>query len=398
MRGDLAKGDEMVREEFIREAIWHGSLDRAQEILAKNPELASADIHIAAILGDDVAVRDFIARDPGLVKAKSAPYGGDALNYLGLSKYLRLRPERTAAFVRAATALLDAGADPNTGFWTTGEYPEYESVLYGAAGVAHNPDLTKLLLERGADPNDNEVAYHSPETTDNRALYLLVGTGKLTVESLGMMVIRKLDWHDADGLRYLLENGAPAEGERNRGWRALHHALARGNGLEAIALLLDHGADPRQESGGASAIVRAVRLGRRDVLAEFARRGFTIELTGVNRLIAACAAGDAALASEIASREPALVDELKQTGGTVLAWFAGNHNIDGVRILLDLGVSATAPFIEGDGYFGFAPNTPPIYVAAKLYSPEIVALLIERGSPTDAKVDELLAMKGRWWE
>ena len=27
-------------------------------------------------------------------------------------------------------------------------------MLYGAAGVAHHPELTRLLLERGADPND----------------------------------------------------------------------------------------------------------------------------------------------------------------------------------------------------------------------------------------------------
>lgn len=388
----------MNREEFIREAIWHGSLDRAQEILAQHPELRSADIHIAAILGDDAAVRGFIARDASCVTAKSGPYGGDALNYLGLSKYLRLESNRTPAFVRAATALLDAGADPNTGFWTSGQFPEYETAMYGAAGVAHNPDVTRLLLERGADPNDGEVVYHSPETDDNRCIELLVGTGRLTKDSLGMMVIRKIDWHDADGLQYLLEHGAPAEGERNRGWRALHHALARGNRLPAIQLLLDHGADPAQESDGISAVVRAARLGRRDVLADFAKRRHAMKFDGVDALIAACANGDAAGARAIVSREPALRDEMLQMGGTLLARFAGNGNIDGVRILLDLGVSATAPFVEGDGYFGFAPGTLPICAAAKLYQPEIVKLLIERGSPADKKVDKLLAMKGRWWE
>jgi ankyrin repeat protein len=394
----LAKSEQATREEFIREAIWHGSLDRAQEILAKNPELASSDIHIAAILGDDAAVRGFIARDPSSVKAKSAPFGGDALNYLGLSKYLRLEPSRTPAFVRAATALLDAGADPNTGFWTAGQFPEYETAMYGASGVAHNPEVTKLLLERGADPNDGEVVYHSPETGDNRCIELLVGTGKLTKPNLGMMAIRKIDWHDADGLKYLLEHGAPAEGDRHRGWRALHHALARGNGLPAIQLLLDHGADPAQESDGISAFVRAARLGRRDVLAEFAKRGHMVKFEGADALIAACANGDASEAREIAVREPARLAALLQMGGTLLARFAGNGNIAGVRILLDLGVSATAPFAEGDGYFGFAPGTLPIYVAAKLYEPDVVKLLIERGSPADAKVDQLLAMKGRWWE
>jgi ankyrin repeat protein len=387
-----------LREEFIGAAIWHGSLDRAQELLAQNPGLASSDIHIAAILGDDAAVRALIAADPSSAQSKSAPYGGDALNYLGLSKYLRLDPDRTPAFVRAATALLDAGADPNTGFWTTGQFPEYESAMYGSSGVAHNPEVTKLLLERGADPNDGEVVYHSPETGDNRCIELLVATGRLTQDSLGMMVIRKIDWHDSDGLKYLLEHGAPAEGERNRGWRALHHALARGNGLEAIALLLDHGADPRQESEGITAIVWAARLGRRDVLAEFEKRGHTLEFSGADGLIALCARGDASGAKALAAREPALLQGLRNMGGTLLAQFARSGNLDGVRILLDLGVSATAPYVTGDGYFGFKPNTLAIHVAAKLDQPEIVQLLIERGSPTDARVVRLLAMKGRWWE
>ena len=36
-----------------------------------------------------------------------------------------------------------------------------------AAGVAHHPGLTQLLLDRGADPNDDEVPYHVGESYDN---------------------------------------------------------------------------------------------------------------------------------------------------------------------------------------------------------------------------------------
>jgi len=143
---------------FIEAAIWHGGLEPAEAILAAHAEIAGSDIHTAAILGDDALVRRFLAEDPSNVSAKSPPHGGDALNYLCLSKYLRLDPARTPAFLRSATALLDAGADPNTGFWTTGQFPERETALYGAAGVAHHPEMTRLLLERGADPNDDEAA------------------------------------------------------------------------------------------------------------------------------------------------------------------------------------------------------------------------------------------------
>jgi ankyrin repeat protein len=376
---------EDVRTTFVRNALWHGSLDDAATILEQHPQLASADIHIAAILGDDVAVREFIARDPASVSAKSAPYGGDALNYLGLSKYLRLERSRTPAFVRAATALLDAGADPNTGFWTTGSFPEHETALYGASGVAHNPELSALLIERGADPNDGEVTYHTPESYDNRCIELLVQTGKLTSESLGVMLIRKLDWHDIDGLKYLLEHGAPADGERGRGWHALHHALARSNGLEMLKLLLDHRADPFTAGNGLTAISRAAREGRGDVLEEFARRGISIELAGVDRLIAACATanGDPSAVRALAAREPALEREVHAMGGTLIAKFAGNGNLEGVRALLDLSVSASAPFAEGDPYFGVPKGSLAIHVAAWRAYPSIVRLLIERGSPVN---------------
>ena len=101
---------------FIEAAIWHGTLEAAEAILAAHPEIARTSIHVAAILGDDAAVRRFIAADPRNATKKEAPYDGDALVYLCLSKYLRLDKTRSEAFMRAATVLLDAGADPNTGF------------------------------------------------------------------------------------------------------------------------------------------------------------------------------------------------------------------------------------------------------------------------------------------
>lgn len=377
MTGDAVN----IREAFIGEATWHGSLERANAILAEHPGLASADIHVAAILGDDAAVDRFIGLDRANATARSGPYGADALNYLGLSKYLRLDESRTPAFVRAATALLDAGADPNTGFWLNNEF---ETAMYGASGLAHNPDLTRLLLERGADPNDIEVVYHTPESNDNRSLTLLVETGKLTAESLGIMLIRKIDWHDWDGVSYLLAHGAPAAGARDHGWRALHHALARCNDLRVIALLLDHGADPHDASQGINAIARAAREGRDDVLDEFAKRGIAVALIGVDGLIAACAHGDAAQVGAIVSADPTPARDVIAMGGALLARFTGNGNLEGVRQLLDLGVSPVAPFEEGDGYFGIPKGSLPIHVAAWRAQHEIVKLLIARGSPVSA--------------
>src|SRR5262245_5226598 len=186
-----------------------GTLERSEAIRAAHPEVASRNIHTAAILGDDAAVRRFLEIEAGNATAKGGPRGWDALTHLCFSRYLRLDRARSDGFVRAAQALLDAGASANTGFYETNHqpHPAFESALYGAAGVAHHPELTRLLLERGADPNDGEVAYHTPETDDNRALSVLVESGKLSQDSLATMLLRKADWHDTEGIRYLLAKG-----------------------------------------------------------------------------------------------------------------------------------------------------------------------------------------------
>src|SRR3989442_3434777 len=140
--------------------------------------------------------------------------------------------------------------------------------------------MRRLLLERGADPNDGEAVYHSPETRDNAALKLLVETGKLTAENLALMLIRKHDWHDYEGAKYLLEHGADPNYKRDRGWIAIHHAIARDNNLDIIDLLLDHGADPTVSNDGKSAVAMAARRGRGDLLALFERRGGPIAPDG----------------------------------------------------------------------------------------------------------------------
>jgi hypothetical protein len=90
--------------EFIDVSVWHGSLDRAQEVLAAHPEVASSDIHTAALLGDHEAVERFLAQDPANATAKGGPRNWDALTHLCFSKFLRLEPARTEGFLKAATA------------------------------------------------------------------------------------------------------------------------------------------------------------------------------------------------------------------------------------------------------------------------------------------------------
>lgn len=366
-----------------------GTLERAEALLATHPEIASSDIHTAAILGNEAAVRRFLERDPANATAKRGPRGWDALTHLCFSRYLRLDRARSEEFVRAAQALLDAGASANTGWYENHHQPrpEWESALYGAAGIAHHAGLTRLLLERGADANDGEVTYHVPETYDNGAMRALVESEKLTADSLATLLLRKSDWHDTEGVRFLLEHGADPNRLTHWKFAAVHQALRRDNSLEIIELMLEHGADPALANGsdGKSAIEIAARRGRGDALESIERRGIPLALHGVERLLAACARNETAIVRSIAEREPALVEEVVAGGGRALVVFAGNGNTEGVRDLLDLGVNVAAVFEEGDGYYGIPKGSTALHVAAWLARHDTVRLLIERGAPVNAR-------------
>lgn len=366
-----------------------GTLERAESILAAHPEAATSSIHAAAVLGDDEAVRRLIARDAANATAKGGPHGWDALTYLCFSRYLRLDPSRADAFVRAAEALLNAGASANAGWFDTSHQPEpeWESVIYGAAGIARHAALTQLLLDRGADPNDEETPYHAPETYDNRALAVLVASGRVTPESLATMLLRKADWHDRDGMRLLLEAGA--DPNRMTRWcvTALHQSLRRDNALESVELLLDFGGDPRIETRRqvTTGVAIAAQRGRGDVLALFARRGIAIELAGLDRLLAACAESDDAAVHSIVQHEPALVAELLSHGGAPLGRFAGAGNTEGVRQLLALGIPVDAPYEGGDPYFGIPDRSTALHVAAWRGWPETVDYLIASGASVSVR-------------
>jgi ankyrin repeat protein len=363
-----------------------GTLEPAQAILVAHPEVATTNVHTAAALGDDVTVRRFLAADPASATTTGGPYGWDPLTHLCFSRYLRLDRVRSAGFVRAAEALLDAGASAHTGFHQPGHQPEltFESAIYGAAGVAHHAELTRLLLERGADPNDDETPYHAPESYDNGAMQVLVESGRLTADSLTTLLLRKSDWHDLKGIQWLLDHGADPNDTGRWGRPALPHALRSDNALAIIEALLDHGADPARPVAGITPAGMAAWAGRGDVLDLFERRGLPMALEGVERLLAACARNDAAGVRAFAAGKPGLLATIRDRGGELLARFAGIGNTAGVGHLLDLGVAVTALYREGNGYFDVAKDSMALHVAAWRGRHDTVRLLIDRGAPVNA--------------
>lgn len=372
-----------LRDEFINVSVWHGSLDRAQEILAAHPEVASSDIHAAALLGDHEAIARFLAEDPTNATAKSGPRNWDALTHLCFSRFLRLEPARTGGFLKAAAALLDAGANPNTGFFEESHQPkpEWECVLYGVAGVAHHPELTKLLLDHGADPNDGEVAYHSPETLDNRTILVLVESGKLTQDTIGLMLARKFNWHDDEGVHWLLEHGADPNWPL-WGSRPLHWALRQGTPIHYFAWLLDRGANPSlPDKDGTVPVAEAARHGRADVLELFEKRGAVIALDGDDAFLAACARANEGEVRKFVAADPLLVERIQSLNPGMLADFAGAGNTAAVRLMLDLGFDAAMARIKPHWVAG----ETALHVAAARGREPVADLLIEYGAPLEAK-------------
>jgi ankyrin repeat protein len=372
-----------------RAAHASGTLDEAEDLLVRHPQIATSNIYVAAALADETVVSGFLSRDPSSASARGGPRGWDALTHLCFSRYLRLDRSRSNAFVGTARAFLDAGANPNTGWVEMIDHPnsrpEFERAIYGAAALAQNADLTRLLLERGADPNDGETAYHVVETRDNTVLKILLESGKLNDGSLTTLLLRKCDWHDGEGLRMVLEHGANTNGMEIWGKSAIYQAVLRDNDLSMIEMLLDFGADPAiPNRDGKSAIVLAAHRGRARALELFKRHRGSLNLTGVDALIAACALDDKHARDSALTADPQLKPALISHGGTLLAQFSGVGNLKGVRNLLDLGVNVGAIYHEGDVYYGIARDSTALHVAAWRARTGVVKELIARRADVNA--------------
>ena len=348
---------------------------------------AETNLHVAAALGDAPLVRRLLSADRTRACATAEPFGWDALTHLCFSVLLEAPDRSDRDFVGAARALLEAGADANTGFRDPKAEPDraFRSVLYGAAALARHAEMARLLLDHGADPDDDEVAYHTAEGYENSALRVVVESGRCSPDTLATMLLRKCDWHDVNGVRWLLEHGADASRATRWTPSILQHALARDDDLEIVQLLLDHGADPAQLLDGTSAVAAAARAGRGDVLDAMARRGIPLRIAGGDALLAACARGHGPAVRTIADTLPAALDEVHANAGTVMARFAGNGNSAGLRLLLDLGLPVDSRVVVGFAYYEIAPMSTPLHVAAWRGHPAAVRVLLSAGADVRAE-------------
>lgn len=324
---------------------------RAGQMLIENPELADASIWSASAAGNAKAIESFFSREPATVNA-AGPNGWTALF---CACYARV-PGRST--FEAAKLLLDRGADPNTHTWKHNDPPGSDRArrftaltgLFGggSTGLANQPphpqwrELAELLLERGADPSDEQALWINPDAS----LGLLLRHGLRanarvgTITLLGRELSRAATRGNIDQVKLLLAHGARTD-EQFQAKTPWQHAMERGN-LE-IARLLEEAGAPSAGLDDVDRFTSFVLAGAREKLAptadllERASKSMVLKAVDTGRIEAVRLALDLEF-------DPNYLDEVTASHSA-----AGKGRKDMVELLLDRGASLCIrePFYDG---------------------------------------------------
>ncbi|PZO00251.1 MAG: hypothetical protein DCF30_10040 [Hyphomicrobiales bacterium] len=302
----------------------------ALRMLGEEPALVSGDPWLACVIGDVARIGRALAADPGFANRPGGPWAMPPLAAVTASQLIR-EPGFEDRLLASARLLIDHGADVN-GRWTDPRFPDDPlSVLYGAAGRTHHAGMTRMLLEAGADPNDNESLYHSVESKDLSCTRLLLAAGARVTGTNA--VARSLDYDRPEALQLLLSR---REGPPETHW--LHHAILRGRSLAHIRALVEAGAElSARDRAGTSIYVFASRLGREDVMGLLRERGVAELLTPEDEFVAACARGDEATANAMLGAAPDMLSRLSEAQLKAMPQLAAVGRSEAVRTMLALG-------------------------------------------------------------
>jgi uncharacterized protein len=360
----------------------------AVRLLARHPEIATANFYTAVVCGDFDAVHHALAADPGWATRRNGEPGQDRtgvggegdltgrdwgskgwepLSYLCFTR-LPL-PSVTENAVAIARALLDHGANPNVYFMAgdsqytplTGAIGEGEE---GRPAHQQRDALVRLLLERGANPYDQQVTYNIH--FNGKVLWFL----ELIYEH-ALRTGRTADWADPEW--QMLNAGGYGTGARWFLDVAVEHDDA-----QLAEWCLSHGANPNSAPGPQrrnrqrSLYDEAMFRGHEGVAELLVRYGATrssMALNPMQRLIAACLRGDQALIRDEIAKHP----EFLKSHEALFAATRYNRR-DAVELLLDLG---TSPNVESP------TGERALHIAAYDDAVDVGELLLARGAEVD---------------
>jgi len=356
---------------------------QAARMLAQSPEIADHSLATALVLGDERRVRAEIERDPGLVTRHDPRTGWAPLHVVCASRW-HLDPARAPGLVATARLLVDRSADPHERTEGPRSQTPLRCAVISAAASMNNEPIIRLLLERGATPDD-DVLYNAGWAADAAGcLRLLIDHGAGVAELAEQALAAPISNNDLQAVRVLLEAGVdPARYRNDDGEPAsvVPAALAAGCDLGLIDLLLAHGADPGPPGpDGRSPYRVATAQGRPELMELLRRHGACDDASDIDRLLYACRRGDRDGAERALAEHPTLLAELSDVDAAALVAAAEAGDAPAVRLMLDLGFPVNAR--------DSARGETALHTAAYAGSAETVRVLLEHGADLEARDGE----------
>ncbi len=368
------------------------AMHEAGRLLSARPEIARANIFTAAVCGDVDVMRAMLDADPGLAVEVGGPHSWPPLLYVCDARLPAPWPAERA--VQVARLLLDRGADANA-FYLGGNADIHYTALTCVLGrgeeqAAMHPaaqPLTRLLLERGADPHDGQVLYNV--FADHGSRPKLGDDIVWLLELLHTHSLRRghaADWADPTWPMFAMR-GAPSLGDGAHvyhGARLMLDAAVDRHLLGLAEWVLAHGAGPDTPWGTRpkrmpardTVYEEAVSRGQTDMaqlLLRYGARPPSGPVNDVDALVDAAMRMDRAAVAAMFAAHPEYVREPRPMYAAV-----EQDRADVVEMLLDLGMSPEVEHPSGGG-------TRPLHTAAFRGSERSARVLLAHGANVDAR-------------